>query len=153
MLVGSFGAQSAKRLVNKPLSRYGAQRLAVLTAAAERDKAFDAAELVTDLRCVCVTPHVAQKSILSAIDGRATRHIVEMEAGTFAVDVIPAGHGSTPARQTKSCKSRQHQTGPHAAGGDPLSDCLRIQGWAILRKSRAPMATWIMASETSRRCS
>ena len=38
------------------------------------DKGFDAAEFVTDLRQACVTPHVAQKSRYSAIDGRTTRH-------------------------------------------------------------------------------
>ena len=38
------------------------------------DKGFDAAEFVADLRQACVTPHVAQKSRYSAIDGRTTRH-------------------------------------------------------------------------------
>jgi len=38
------------------------------------DKGFDAAEFVTNLRQACVTPHVAQKSRYSAIDGRTTRH-------------------------------------------------------------------------------
>ena len=38
------------------------------------DKGFDAAEFVADLRKACVTPHVAQKSRHSAIDGRTTRH-------------------------------------------------------------------------------
>ncbi|MFC0281033.1 IS5 family transposase [Falsigemmobacter intermedius] len=38
------------------------------------DKAFDAADFVADLRAACVTPHVAQKSRHSAIDGRTTRH-------------------------------------------------------------------------------
>ena len=38
------------------------------------DKGFDTAEFVTDLRQACVTPHVAQKSRYSAIDGRTTRH-------------------------------------------------------------------------------
>ena len=38
------------------------------------DKGFDAAEFVADLRQACVTPHVAQKSRHSAIDGRTTRH-------------------------------------------------------------------------------
>lgn len=37
------------------------------------DKGYDAAEFVTDLRQACVTPHVAQKSRYSAIDGRTTR--------------------------------------------------------------------------------
>ena len=37
------------------------------------DKGFDAAEFVADLRQACVTPHVAQKSRYSAIDGRTTR--------------------------------------------------------------------------------
>jgi transposase len=36
------------------------------------DKGFDAAEFVADLRQACVTPHVAQKSRYSAIDGRTT---------------------------------------------------------------------------------
>jgi transposase len=38
------------------------------------DKAYDAREFVADLRQKCVTPHVAQKSKSSAIDGRTTRH-------------------------------------------------------------------------------
>ena len=38
------------------------------------DKGFDPAEFVADLRQACVTPHVAQKSRYSAIDGRTTRH-------------------------------------------------------------------------------
>ena len=38
------------------------------------DKGYDAAEFVADLRRACVTPHVAQKSRYSAIDGRTTRH-------------------------------------------------------------------------------
>src|SRR6056297_2434526 len=38
------------------------------------DKGYDAAGFVTDLRQACVTPHVAQKSRYSAIDGRTTRH-------------------------------------------------------------------------------
>jgi len=39
------------------------------------DKGYDAAEFVADLRQACVTPHVAQKSRHSAIDGRTTRHV------------------------------------------------------------------------------
>ena len=38
------------------------------------DKGYDAAGFVSDLRQACVTPHVAQKSKYSAIDGRTTRH-------------------------------------------------------------------------------
>lgn len=38
------------------------------------DKGYDAAQFVSDLREACVTPHVAQKSRYSAIDGRTTRH-------------------------------------------------------------------------------
>lgn len=38
------------------------------------DKGYDAAKFVADLRQACVTPHVAQKSRYSAIDGRTTRH-------------------------------------------------------------------------------
>ncbi|XQZ41668.1 IS5 family transposase [Paracoccus yeei] len=38
------------------------------------DKGYDAAEFVADLRQACVTPHIAQKSRYSAIDGRTTRH-------------------------------------------------------------------------------
>ena len=38
------------------------------------DKGYDVAGFVTDLRQACVTPHVAQKSRYSAIDGRTTRH-------------------------------------------------------------------------------
>lgn len=37
-------------------------------------KGFDAAGFVADLRQACVTPHVAQRSRHSAIDGRTTRH-------------------------------------------------------------------------------
>ncbi|HEY0212458.1 MAG TPA: hypothetical protein VGC40_02585 [Paenirhodobacter sp.] len=36
-------------------------------------KGYDAAEFVADLRQACVTPHIAQKSRYSAIDGRTTR--------------------------------------------------------------------------------
>ena len=38
------------------------------------DKGYDSADFVADLRQACVTPHVAQKSRHSAIDGRTTRH-------------------------------------------------------------------------------
>lgn len=38
------------------------------------DKAYDVASFVADLRQARVTPHVAQKSRHSAIDGRTTRH-------------------------------------------------------------------------------
>jgi len=38
------------------------------------DNGYDAAGFVSDLRQACVTPHVAQKSRYSAIDGRTTRH-------------------------------------------------------------------------------
>ena len=38
------------------------------------DKGFDAAQFVADLRQACVTPHVAQKSRYSVIDGRTTWH-------------------------------------------------------------------------------
>jgi hypothetical protein len=38
------------------------------------DKGYDAAEFVADLRQAWVTPHVAQKSRYSAVDGRTTRH-------------------------------------------------------------------------------
>ena len=38
------------------------------------DKGYDSADFVRDLRHACVTPHVAQKSRYSAIDGRTTRH-------------------------------------------------------------------------------
>jgi transposase len=38
------------------------------------DKGYDCADFIRDLRQACVTPHVAQKSRSSAIDGRTTRH-------------------------------------------------------------------------------
>ena len=38
------------------------------------DKGYDAAQFVSDLRQAYVTPHVAQKSRYSAIDGRTARH-------------------------------------------------------------------------------
>ena len=38
------------------------------------DKGFDTADFVAEMRRACVTPHVAQKSRHSAIDGRTTRH-------------------------------------------------------------------------------
>jgi hypothetical protein len=38
------------------------------------DKGYDAAGFVADLRKACVTPHIAQKTRYSAIDGRTTRH-------------------------------------------------------------------------------
>ena len=38
------------------------------------DKGYDEASFVTELRRMCVTPHVAAKAKHSAIDGRTTRH-------------------------------------------------------------------------------
>jgi hypothetical protein len=38
------------------------------------DKGYDAGGFISDLRHACVTPHVAQKSRYSAIDGRTTRY-------------------------------------------------------------------------------
>ena len=38
------------------------------------DKGYDTNGFVSDLREMCVTPHVAQKAKGSAIDGRTTRH-------------------------------------------------------------------------------
>lgn len=38
------------------------------------DKGYDSAGFVRDLRQACVTPHIARKVRLSAIDGRTTRH-------------------------------------------------------------------------------
>ena len=38
------------------------------------DKGYDSADFVADLRRACITPHIAQKSRYSAIDGRTTRH-------------------------------------------------------------------------------
>ena len=38
------------------------------------DKGYDSADFISDLRRMCVTPHVASKSRHSAIDGRTTRH-------------------------------------------------------------------------------
>lgn len=38
------------------------------------DRGFDAVGFVANLREACVTPHVAQRSRYSAIDGRTTRH-------------------------------------------------------------------------------
>ena len=38
------------------------------------DKGYDSADFVTALRRMVVTPHVAQKSLHSAIDARTTRH-------------------------------------------------------------------------------
>jgi len=43
-----------------------------LTLAA--DQGYDADKFDSDLRKACVTPHIAQKSRNSAIDGRTTRH-------------------------------------------------------------------------------
>ena len=43
-----------------------------LTLAA--DRGYDSADCVAELRQMVVTPHVAQKSRHSAIDGRTTRH-------------------------------------------------------------------------------
>ena len=45
------------------------------------DKGFDAAEFVADLRQACVTPHVAQKTRYSAIDGRTT----DTRAGALSI--------------------------------------------------------------------
>ena len=41
------------------------------------DKGFDAAEFVADLLGACVTPHIAQKSRYSAIDGQIIRQEAE----------------------------------------------------------------------------
>jgi transposase len=38
------------------------------------DKGYDSTDFISDLRQMCVTPHVARKSRHSAIDGRTTRH-------------------------------------------------------------------------------
>ena len=38
------------------------------------DKGYDSADFISDLRRMCVTPHVASKARHSAIDGRTTRH-------------------------------------------------------------------------------
>lgn len=38
------------------------------------DKGYDSADFISDLRQMCVTPHVARKSRHSAIDGRTHRH-------------------------------------------------------------------------------
>lgn len=38
------------------------------------DRGYDSADFISDLRQMCVTPHVARKSRHSAIDGRTTRH-------------------------------------------------------------------------------
>ena len=38
------------------------------------DKGYDSADFISDLRQMCVTPHVASKSRRSAMDGRTTRH-------------------------------------------------------------------------------
>ena len=38
------------------------------------DKGYDAAEFVSDLRTMCVTPHIAAKAKTSAVDARTTRH-------------------------------------------------------------------------------
>ena len=38
------------------------------------DKGYDAAEFVSDLRTMCVTPHIAAKTRTSAVDARTTRH-------------------------------------------------------------------------------
>jgi transposase len=38
------------------------------------DKGYDSADFISDLRRMCVTPHVARKARHSAIDGRTTRH-------------------------------------------------------------------------------
>jgi transposase len=38
------------------------------------DKGYDSAAFVKELRCMVVTPHVAQKARYSAIDGRTTQH-------------------------------------------------------------------------------
>lgn len=38
------------------------------------DKGYDTSDFTTDLRAMCVTPHIAQKAKGSAIDNRTTRH-------------------------------------------------------------------------------
>jgi hypothetical protein len=52
--------------------QYRTARTPYLTLGA--DKGYDASQFVAALRHACVTPHIAQKSRSSAIDGRTTRH-------------------------------------------------------------------------------
>ena len=60
------------RLVTAGIHRHSPGSTRQLTLGA--DKGFDAAGFVADLRQACATPHVAQRSRYSAIDGRTTRH-------------------------------------------------------------------------------
>ncbi|TDX22223.1 hypothetical protein EV657_1315 [Rhodovulum visakhapatnamense] len=72
------------------------------------DRGYDSADFVAELRQMVVTPHVAQKSRHSAIDGRTTRHPVYAKS----------------QRCRKKIDLRQ--------GNDPLYRCLFLLtfGWA-----------------------
>lgn len=65
---GTAEREEAKAMIERH-SPGSTKRLTVGT-----DKGYDTNGFVSDLREMCVTPHVAQKAKGSAIDGRTTRH-------------------------------------------------------------------------------
>src|SRR5262245_59322019 len=65
---GTAEREEAKAMIERH-SPGSARRLTV-----GADKAYDVAGFVADLRAMCVTPHIAQKTKGSAIDARTTRH-------------------------------------------------------------------------------
>jgi len=65
---GTAEREAAKAMIERH-SPGSARRLTV-----GADKAYDTAGFVADLRAMCVTPHVAQKTKASAIDARTTRY-------------------------------------------------------------------------------
>ena len=77
-------------------------------------------------------------------------------SGNFAEVDCPVGRSlraGLDLRDAQQRGERIEETCVFSDGDRPLRVCLRCHGWLILRRSRLPMATWIMASETSRRCS
>ncbi|QRZ13262.1 IS5 family transposase [Paracoccus methylovorus] len=66
------GGQAERRAAIDMLHRHSPGSTRRLTLAA--DRGYDSADFVAELRQMVVTPHVAQKSRHSTIDGRTTRH-------------------------------------------------------------------------------
>jgi alanine dehydrogenase len=73
---------------------------------------------------------------------------------------VPSGMGTILLFDARSCALICVMDGSlitglrtGASGAASVRPRLRNQGWATRRRRRAPMPTWIMASETSQRCS
>src|SRR5262249_12413801 len=68
------------------------------------DKAYDSTDFVTQLRRMCVTPHVAAKARGSAIDGRTTRHAGYAVSQRKRKQIEePFGWGKTVASCARPC--------------------------------------------------